>query len=180
MKDHGWMFNFDHTGHEFKPNMNHPGGHQKAPLPGSYWGFSYPGNGNLSIKLKGSGIAHINVGNANEFGYIEVMLGHAYVAAIDYSDRRNIITRRFKDGDLLSFKENNNAIMMVNFIDFTCDVGGGYGYKPGGYKGGDEGMSGEDMSGNGMDDDSRCACIPDDIVSDLDIPSVGDSGEIIK
>ena len=117
MKDHGWkFFEWKETSHQFKPDIHNPVGQQQDILPGAYWGWSYPGHGHISLTLKGSGIIHVNAGNANENGHVNVRLDDNFLAAFGYNRRQNTVMGAFHDGSVLTFSEKGQAIMMINYV----------------------------------------------------------------
>jgi hypothetical protein len=121
MQKHGWIFEDFKGPYEFEPPLHAPAGQQLPRLDGSYYGWSFPGHGALKLKLRGNGHVRINAGNANQFGYLEVSLDESYVAALAYSTRRNAMVRPFRDGQTLTFREHENAITMIQFVEFCCD-----------------------------------------------------------
>jgi hypothetical protein len=128
MQEHGWTFSGfeeDVTDTEFKPNLTDPVGNALPALPGSYWGWAYPGTGTLSMTLTGSGIATFDVGNGNDVGYVVAFKERMFLGAVRNSNRRNLYSVRFNAAPgsniTISFAEVSRAILMINYVTFSCD-----------------------------------------------------------
>lgn len=138
MEAGGWIFS-SQGGHwspatQFKPSLLNINAAQYIPPPlTSYWGWDYPGNGVIRLRLHVGpgmkGVMKLNLGNAYYQGTVSVQQDDVLPNGSISSDRialigpkeYKVVTHEFNDATNITLHEfNPRGIMVINAIHFEC------------------------------------------------------------
>ena len=80
--------------------------------------FNVPGN--ISTVLKGYGSATLEFGNCMKEGTVGVFLNDKQIGSVEKKKQRKKIKFEFWDGDTMTIKKENNAMILFGDFTFTC------------------------------------------------------------
>ena len=105
---------------EFDITQSNEGYDGSCKLGDTWYGFSYPGSGSVEIKLEGSGVVALNVGNCFKRGVVKVFLNEMQVGLANAEVKfKDIDEFQFSDGDVLKIVEED-AIIKLNAMEIKC------------------------------------------------------------
>ena len=116
MESNGWKFDIQY--HNYSQYLDSCGGD-------TWYGFSYPGTGSVSITLMGYGRVTLNFGNCAEGGVVKVFLNDNQQKLATPGDTNNNVNFPFSDGNVLKIV-GLVAIIKLNFMEIKC-IGNDYG-----------------------------------------------------
>lgn len=119
MEAGGWSFNWDDT-YTFRPN---PATYCAGVPAASYCGFrSGQLNGGVHLRLVGGGTATVGWGNSWMRGRVELQLNGKVVATAGPRSIAETTEVAFQDGDYLTLVEKDIAVIVINSLQFSCDI----------------------------------------------------------
>jgi len=122
MYDAGWTFNWEDVVFQFKPPLESQGG-TDVPL-NSYWGWEYPGDGEISLTLQGHGSAILNFGNAYREGVVVARLDGVEKKRATAYETQVVVPFDFHEGQILTIKEcDPRGMIVINSLNFKCPQG---------------------------------------------------------
>eukprot|EP00928_Gymnodinium_smaydae_P061915 TRINITY_DN45886_c0_g1_i1.p2 TRINITY_DN45886_c0_g1~~TRINITY_DN45886_c0_g1_i1.p2 ORF type:complete len:412 (-),score=111.55 TRINITY_DN45886_c0_g1_i1:220-1455(-) len=119
MLEAGWWFS-EHFSHRFqyRPHYLTESGaqlHEKRGIsPKAYWGWDYPGDGSVNIKLVGNGNLSLYFGNAYYEGAVNVAIDGTTKCTAAPNVDNQVCHIEFRHGDCLSITEGPRAIILIN------------------------------------------------------------------
>jgi hypothetical protein len=135
MKKAGWIFSGKNGpwrgSTQYRPNIHNiiqKG--QPYPSDKAYWGWDYPGNGVIRLRLHGTGEVTLDLGNAYFMGHVVVKMiipgmPCKVLSRIGPNDRHAIVKGHFEDGWMITITEKSpRAIIVLNSIKFNCPATG--------------------------------------------------------
>eukprot|EP00927_Polykrikos_kofoidii_P049946 TRINITY_DN43918_c0_g1_i1.p1 TRINITY_DN43918_c0_g1~~TRINITY_DN43918_c0_g1_i1.p1 ORF type:complete len:764 (-),score=137.21 TRINITY_DN43918_c0_g1_i1:266-2557(-) len=121
MQAAGWSFNWRDPIFRFRPTSLNAVTTASVP-PTSYYGLNSQGDGTLSRLLHGSGVVHINFGNAGDGGSVVVSFdGSVWMTAMPKS-LSQVGSFVFHDQTVLEIQEREAAIIVLHDISFDCAI----------------------------------------------------------
>mmetsp|Transcript_39847 Transcript_39847/g.70055 ORF Transcript_39847/g.70055 Transcript_39847/m.70055 type:complete len:741 (+) Transcript_39847:63-2285(+) len=119
MKSAGYVFDWSNR-FEFKPEKQRYDLTGRVPLT-SYWGMNFPGDGSITIMMKGRGTVTINYGNCWQYslGFVEVLKNGELMSRAGQLTHTKNITFDFTHKDVIRIQERE-AIIVLNSVDIVC------------------------------------------------------------